>query len=124
MNKSKRILVIDDEANVVFILSAILRTLSDVIEVAIANSGYDALRQIREGSFDLVITDINMPDIDGIELTKEVRLLRPDMQIVWITGYGSSRVRAEGDRLGVYKCLEKPVRISELRMVALDALDA
>lgn len=116
--------MVDDEANVVFILSAILKTLSGVIEVAMASSGYEALRQIRQGSFDLVITDINMPDINGIELTKEVRLLKPDMRVVWITGHGSSRVREEGSRLGVYQCLDKPVRISELRKIALEALEA
>lgn len=124
MINSKRILVVDDEASVLFILSVTLKALSGVAEVAMASNGHEALKQIEQGSFDLVITDINMPDINGIELTKEARLLSPSLQVVWITGYGNSHIREEGRRLGVYQCLDKPVRISELRKVALEALEA
>lgn len=107
-----------------FVLSTALMTLTGDIEVATAGNGREALKKVREGPFDLMITDINMPDISGIELTEQVRTLKPDMPVVWITGFGASRVRDDCVRLDVYKCLDKPVKVSELRKTTLEALQA
>ncbi len=123
MSELKRILIVDDDPRVLFILSAALGTLGPDYEIITAKNGRDALSRIAKSQFDLIITDIQMPDINGIELTQRVRSLDPHTPMVWITGYGSAHTRAEGDNLGVYKCLEKPVKIGEIRKTALEALE-
>lgn len=122
MNEPKRILVVDDDPKILFILSAALAGLGTNFEVTTAGNGRNALAKIAADHFDLIITDIQMPDINGIELTKKVRAMQPNIPMVWITGYGSPHTHAESDRLGVYKCLDKPVKIGEIRRTALDAL--
>lgn len=123
ISERKRILVVDDDPKILFILSAALRGLGSNFEITTAGNGTDALTKIATEYFDLVITDIQMPDINGIELTRKVRSIQPSLPIVWITGYGSTRTRIESDNLDVYKCLDKPVKIGEIRRTALDAMD-
>ena len=124
VQKSHRILIVDDEDKVLFILSAALRTMGTGIEVATAQSGREALTKIVQDRFDLTITDIQMPDVNGIELTEEIRSREPGMPVVWVTAYGTRHVREESSRLGVYECLEKPLKIGEIRRVAREALEA
>ncbi len=125
VEKSKHILVVDDETEVLFILRAALMSLKGDVEVSTARNGREALQKIEEGAFDLLITDINMPGINGIELTREVRSLNPDMQVVWITGYNHTGHLYEiGTQLGVYRCLDKPFKIGDIRETALKALAA
>ena len=62
--------------------------------------------------------------MDGVELTEAVRALSPSTVVVWITAYGSQETNAEAQGLGVYRCLDKPLEVAEIRQIALEALEA
>ena len=119
----KRILVVDDDERVLFVLHDILAGLGSQYEVVTAQSGYEALDKAKEMPFDLLITDLRMTGMDGVELTKAVRTLSPSTVVIWITAYGTQETSAEAQRLGVYRCLDKPLEVAEIRRIAREALD-
>jgi CheY-like chemotaxis protein len=96
----------------------------DGYEVVTARSGHEALDQFKERPFDLVITDLRMPGMDGVELTRAIRAFDPGAAVIWITAYDSHEVRDETVRLAVYDCLDKPLEIAEIRQAVRDALQA
>jgi YesN/AraC family two-component response regulator len=124
MAGSKRILIVDDEARVLLVLSTALKVLDNEFEVATARNGREAITKIEKGEFDLIITDIKMPGIDGVQLTERIRSIDPDAIVVWITGYGCFNIDAASTRLDVFRCLNKPVKIGQIRQVASEALQA
>jgi DNA-binding NtrC family response regulator len=124
MLRKKRILVVDDDERVLFVLHDTLIRLGSGYEIVTAQSGYEALDKAREVPFDLIITDLRMPGMDGVELTEAVRTLSPGTVVIWITAYGSQETNAEAQRLGVYRCLDKPLEVTEIRQIAREALEA
>ena len=119
----KRILVVDDDERVLFVLHDILAGLGNQYEVVTAQSGYEALDKARKKPFDLLVADLRMPGLDGVELTEAVRTLSPSTVVIWITAYGSQETNAEARRLGVYRCLDKPLEVAEIRQIAREALE-
>jgi DNA-binding NtrC family response regulator len=124
MGAGKRILVVDDEEHVLFTLRHTLARLGDEHEIVTSSSGHDALTQAQDGPFDLVLTDLRMPEVDGVALTEAIRVRQPGAIVIWMTGYGGPAVSAEAQRLGVYRCLDKPLEVSEIRSVVRQALEA
>ena len=122
MNPRKRILVVDDEPAVLFVLHDTLLGLGSDYEIVAADSGTDALDRAKRRPFDLVITDLSMPDLGGIELTEAIKAQRPDTPVIWITAYGSYNVYADAERLKVFSCKDKPLEISEILELARAAL--
>ncbi len=120
----KRILVVDDDERVLFVLHDILAGLGSEYEIVTAQSGYEALDKAREMPFDLLIADLRMPGMDGVELTEAVRALSLSTVVIWMTAYGSQETSAEAQRLGVYSCLDKPLEVAEIRRIAREALEA
>lgn len=118
----KRILIVDDDERVLFVLHDALARVEDEYEVTTARSSHEALDQFKERPFDLVVTDLRMPNMNGIELTEAIRALDPSATVIWITAYGSHEVRDEATRLGVCDCLDKPLEIAEIRQAVRDAL--
>jgi DNA-binding NtrC family response regulator len=70
----------------------------------------------------LLITDIRMRDIDGIQLTEAIRATNTRTKIIWITAYGCHSIQINLEKLKVFRCLDKPIRIGEIRQAALEAL--
>ena len=120
----KRILVVDDDERVLFVLHDTLTRLGSQYEVVTAQSGYEALHKARKMPFDLLITDLRMPGMDGVELTEAIEALSPSTVVIWITAYGSQETNAEAQGLGVYRCLDKPLEVAEIRRIAREALEA
>jgi DNA-binding NtrC family response regulator len=118
----KRILIVDDEAMVLFIFNDTLQSLGNTNEIITAQSGLEALNEFRKESFDLVITDLSMPGIDGVQLTEEIKALNPDTAVIWITAYGCHNVVTEAERLGVVYCRDKPLEVQEILHMARNAL--
>jgi DNA-binding NtrC family response regulator len=118
-----RILVVDDEERVLFVLEIALRNLGSEYEIVTAPDGEEALKRLREGGIDLMITDLYMPRLSGMELTKAVRQLGAETPIVWLTAHGCEERYDEARRLRVFRCLEKPVEIGEIRRIAREALN-
>ena len=104
--EARRILVVDDEPVVVRGCERILGRAG--YEVESAASGQEGIRRAAKGTFDLVMADLKLPDLDGMELVRILRIERPEVAIVIITGYSSVRSAAEAVRLGVSDYIEKP----------------
>jgi DNA-binding NtrC family response regulator len=101
-----KILVIDDED---IVRTSCSRTLSPLgYEVRLTQSSLDGLRMIDEEKFDLVLTDIKMPDMDGIEVLKQVRDKFPEMKVIIMTGYQSIENALKSVQLGAFDYIEKP----------------
>jgi len=118
----KRILIVDDEESVVFFLGENLAELGPGYHVETARSGEEALTKIAQQPFDLVITDLRMPGVDGLELLESIRATDPKTRLILMTAYGSDRVEAEARRLAVYRYITKPFKIEDLVDAARQAL--
>ncbi|TVQ85145.1 MAG: response regulator [Micavibrio sp.] len=115
-----RILVVDDEPD---IREFVRRSLGhEGYEVAVAEDGYAALRQLDGGVFDLLLTDIVMPDLDGISLALKAARDFPKMKIIMMTGYAGERGRAHNLDALVADILGKPFTREELRRCVTGAM--
>ena len=92
------------------------------MEIVNAQNGEEAFVQIEKGFFDLVITDLKMPKMDGIQLTEAIRLVSSDTEVIWITAFSNDRTKAEAQRLGVQRFLFKPLDVADIRKIAREAL--
>jgi ActR/RegA family two-component response regulator/glycine cleavage system H lipoate-binding protein len=109
----RRILVVDDEITVSkSIRQAIL---SDQYEVDMALSGEEALKKDRETPYDLVITDLMMPGISGLDLLKILRESRPEVNVIMVTGYPTIKTAVESVKMGAFDYLPKPFTPADLR---------
>ena len=112
---AKRILVVDDEENTRLGLSKLLSQEGFVVDLA-AN-GTEALEMLRKQRVSLVISDINMPDMNGIAFLREISRRFPSTNVVMITAYGGVESYLEAMNLGALEYLHKPIRLDELRSV-------
>jgi DNA-binding NtrC family response regulator len=111
----KRVIIVDDESSSRVILKKII---SDAgYSVTLASSGEEALKKISASKFDIMLTDLNMPLMNGIELTERTLQLEPDMIVILITAYGSIRTAVDAIRLGAFDFLSKPVNKEELLLI-------
>jgi two-component system response regulator FlrC len=120
---TKRILIVDDEARVLLILHDTLRRLGSGFEVVTAQSSSEAIKIARKEAFDLVITDLRMPGMDGVELTQVLKGMYPELRVIWITAFGCHKTSRDSAKLGVFRCLDKPLEIKQIRQVAQEALN-
>ncbi len=118
----KRILVTDDSSIMrMFLVMSLRRMLT--VDITEAVNGRDALAKLESGTFDLLLTDMNMPEMDGAELVRQVRnTLKSDMPIVIITTKGETKDRDLGMSLGASGYLTKPVNPAELIKAVLNFL--
>ena len=112
---SKLILLVDDEENARIALSRLLTREGYIVETA-AN-GFEALVYLREHDVNLIVTDINMPEMNGIEFLREVNRSFPGSNVIMITAYGGVESYIEAINLGAFEYINKPVKIEELRSV-------
>jgi two-component system response regulator PilR (NtrC family) len=122
MTAQRRILIVDDDPMVLFVFRDTLKELGDAYEIVTTPSGHEALSEIKNKSFDLVITDLNMPHLNGVQLTEAIRQTSPDTAVVWITAYGCHSRFADAERLAVYRCCDKPLEVEDILQVAREAL--
>ncbi len=115
-----RILVVDDEQAVRDLLSKTL-TMADY-DVDAADDGPSALDKMRAVEYDLLITDLKMPGMDGLSVIREARKLAPDLRVIIITGYSTEASAIEAINLGVSGYLTKPFRLPRILAAAARAL--
>ncbi len=106
------ILVVDDEPNYLIILAELLR--DEHFEVFTAENGKKALEIVRTSDLDLVLTDMQMPVMSGMELLKEVKALNPDLPVIMITAHGQVEKAVAAMRTGAFNYLTKPFKNDEL----------
>ena len=105
----QRVLVIDDELDMLMLLRMIIEDNTDY-EVETTNNPSEALKMIRENDYDLIISDLKMPGMDGLELCDEVREIDQDLPLIMITAYGSLETSEEAMKKGVADFITKPFR--------------
>ncbi len=115
------ILIVDDEPSIVQSLSGLLT--DEGFEISSANNGYEALQQIEANAPDLVLLDIWMPGIDGLETLKEIKENHPYTQVVMITGHGTIETAVQATKLGAFDFIEKPLSIDKVIVAINNALN-
>ena len=115
-----RVLVVDDEPSIRDLLAKTLALAE--YEVDLAPDGKTALERLRIVPYDLVITDLRMPGVDGLTVIREGRRLRPDIPVIIITGYSTEASAIEAVNLGVSGYLTKPFRVPRVLAAAAKAL--
>ena len=111
----KRILIVDDEENTRIGLTKLLT--QEGFEVDSAANGSEALDYLDRERFSLVISDINMPEMNGLVFLRELSRKFPSTSVIMITAYGGVESYLEAMNLGAYEYLHKPVRLDELRSI-------
>jgi DNA-binding NtrC family response regulator len=107
-----RVLLVYDEEEFVSALSE--RLMLRGIEVDSALNGEEALASLKEKEFEVVILDVMMPGLGGLEVLRQIKSTYPNTQVILLTGHGSTREGIEGMRLGAFDYLIKPVDIEEM----------
>jgi DNA-binding NtrC family response regulator len=107
-----RVLLVDDEADLVEIIEERLHLRG--IEAAVSSSGQDALTRMRECVFNVVVVDVRMPSMGGLELLGRIKKICPKTQVILLTGRGSEEESKIGLAQGAFDYLIKPVNINDL----------
>jgi two-component system response regulator (stage 0 sporulation protein F) len=113
--------VVDDEQNSREGLTKIL--IKEGYEVVAAESGETALTEAKKQDFDLIITDLRMPEISGIDVLEQIREKKPDIGVIIVTAYGEVNSYLKAMTLGAFEYLNKPIKLDELRKVINKALN-
>ncbi len=114
MKKIGRVMVVDDEENIREVLSNFLSDLG--YDVVVATDGQDALNKFHKGEYDLIVSDLLMPSIDGLELLKRIREIDKDVIFLMITGYPSIETAVEAIKKGAYDYITKPFHMEDVKL--------
>lgn len=120
--KKIHLLLVDDEAD--FLNAYARRFARRNVETTLAASGQEAIDRVRESSFDVVVLDVMMPEMNGLETLRRLKAVEPDLPVIILTGHADSRVLIEGMDMGAFDFLLKPVGTDELYFKVLDAVRA
>ena len=116
-----RILIVDDEE---IVIRSCLRILDgDEFQVESVQDGREALRKIEENPYDVVILDIMMPNIDGLEVLRRVKETHPNMDVIMVTGLSQVDTVMQARKLGARVFISKPFEPDELKLVVQRALE-
>lgn len=119
--KTEKILVVDDED---IVRTSCSRTLKPGgFEVKLAKNGREGLKMMSEEKFDLVLTDLKMPDMDGIEVLRRIKEDWPEVEVIIITGYQTVDTAVRAIKLGAFDYIEKPFTPDALMNAVAKALD-
>lgn len=119
----KRVLIVDDEEDMVWMLQRNLDNGIPNIETFAAQSGEEALKVLNENEINLVITDINMPGMSGLELLTEIGNSFADTKVIIMTAYPSSAFENKAKKEGAIQFVEKPFDINDMRKLVESTLD-
>jgi DNA-binding NtrC family response regulator len=119
--EKKKALVIDDEQVVLDSVSKILS--AENYEVDVSLSGREGLAQALQGDYDIVLTDIRMPDIGGMRVLRDIKRAKPSLPVVIITGYATVKSSVQAMKLGAADYIEKPFTPDQLLKSVASALD-
>jgi DNA-binding NtrC family response regulator len=118
----ERILIVDDEPNMLRLLKAIITGKTDY-EVATTNNPLEVTKLLQEQEFDLLITDLKMPVLDGMDLIEAVKNINPSLPIIMITAYGTLETAEEAIHKGAYDYITKPFRQESILITLKRALE-
>jgi len=114
-----KVLLVDDEPDFLEFMSK--RLTRRGLEVATAGNGEDALKKVHSGTFDVVVLDVKMPGMGGLECLRRIKEHNPDIQAVMLTGHADLSDSSQGFALGVFEYLIKPVLLDDLLEAIVNA---
>jgi len=117
-----RILIVEDDREISYMLRAAVRLLDSNFEVVDMPSAEEAMLEAQRGGFDLVIADVRLPGINGLEMMRRLRRSRPEAQVIVITGTSTPDIGAQARALNAVALFEKPINMDELIAAVLQAL--
>jgi len=115
------ILIVDDESNIRLTLSQALQTLG--VEIDTAANGEEAIERLKQKEFGIVLLDLRMPGMSGMEVLAKLRETRPDIRVIIMTAYGTVESAVEAMKLGASDFIEKPFVPKEIRALVSRVLD-
>ncbi|MFY0481899.1 sigma-54-dependent transcriptional regulator [Flavobacterium sp. PLA-1-15] len=118
-----KILIIEDEAAIRRVLTKILSEENDSYQVEEAEDGVSGFEKIKNNDYDLVLCDIKMPKMDGVELLEAVKKIKPEIPMVMISGHGDMETAINTMRLGAFDYISKPPDLNRLLNTVRNALD-
>jgi len=116
----ERILIADDDRDMCHMISFILE--EEGYKVVKVYDGEQAIKKVKARGYNLMILDYKLPDMDGINVLKEVRQAKPSLKVIMISAYGSPSIKSMAKKIGVYRFLDKPFDVKRLVKVVKDAL--
>lgn len=116
----KKLLIVDDELS---IRRSLYNTFKKTYQVETASCGLEAVKKVESDDFDLVLLDQKMPDLDGLQVLREIRKIDDRVIIIMITAYGSIESSVEAMKLGAYDYILKPYELDEIKMVVEKAIN-
>ena len=116
-----KILIVDDDPGMRETLEAVLR--EDGYQVGTAGDGGQAVQAVRDGSFDVVLLDLRIPDCNGLEILARLKHLMPETAVIMMTAYGTVKTAVEAVKSGAYDFLTKPFELDEMRLLIKKALE-
>jgi two-component system, NtrC family, nitrogen regulation response regulator NtrX len=119
----QKILIIEDEPSIRRVLSKILSEENETYKVEEAEDGFIGFEKIKANDYDLVLCDIKMPKMDGVELLEAVKKIKPEIPIVMISGHGDMETAIQTMRLGAFDYISKPPDLNRLLNTVRNALD-
>lgn len=122
MKKLKgKILIIEDEKSMREVLKILLE--GEGYEVVTASDGLEGISYVEKDIFDLVITDMKMPKLDGFEVLKTIKEISPNTIVIMITAFGTTEKAIEAMKMGAYDYVNKPFNIDEIRLIVKNAIE-
>ncbi len=123
MAEPKRLLIVDDEETLTFSLYQSFIISKNDYEVVTAASAEEALMKMQDNPFHLILSDISMPGMSGLQLLENVGKLYPETVVIIMTAYGSDEKKEEAFALGAVHYIEKPFEIKEVKRLVMNILD-
>lgn len=118
----KRILIVDDDFELATLLGQALKDVESNLQIQLARDADEALAKISKRPFDLVVTDIKMAGLNGLQLVEVLNQLDPAIKTIAMTAYSSAEVESQAQALNVYRYIAKPFTIEEFRRIVREAL--
>lgn len=116
-----KVLIVDDETKLTEAFK--IQLVSDNMEVITASTATEALSIVKKENFDVIVLDIKLPDLDGVELLKKIKQMEPDIEVIMLTGFASIETAIMSMKQGAYDYLTKPCKISELQKAIFKAYE-
>lgn len=111
---SPHLLVVDDEASMREVLEILFSAEGYIVDVAA--DGAEALEKLRHRAYDLILTDMRMPEVDGLELLERIRNLHTETLVIMMTAYSTTAQAVEAMKLGAYDYIVKPFNTDDIRL--------
>src|SRR3989304_9178255 len=115
------ILIVDDEESIRTSLSGVLK--DEGYRISTVVNGEDAIDKVKSDSFDVMLLDIWLPGMDGMEALKQIKVLKPELPVIMISGHGNIETAVKCTKLGAYDFIEKPLSIEKVLLSIERALE-